>query len=122
MKKIGYKCIKCGCEEWVKGKLKVDTKSGFFYFPHTCKNCGYEYSLLDYITVDKVDASTITLGNINLDQEEELEHLSKLSSGSRQLLTKIDKTYKHHVLLDFIFVATALICIVMVLVALTIFR
>ena len=76
----GSKCIKCGCWKWIKGKLTADTTLGFLHCPYTCKNCGHEYSLLDYITVDKVDASTITVKDMKFDKDSIRQ--AKIVSGS----------------------------------------
>ena len=55
------KCIKCGERKW-QGKV-----SGFNYI-YQCRKCGYVFDWLDYTTVSKLDASTITANRIMVNQ------------------------------------------------------
>ena len=56
----GSKCIKCGCRKWIKGEFTEDSKTGFFYSPYFCKNCGYEGFFLDYALIDKINKNSFT--------------------------------------------------------------
>jgi ribosomal protein L37AE/L43A len=48
------KCIKCGNKRWKNEQIGLHICS-------VCSNCGYIFDWVDYTTVGKIDASTITV-------------------------------------------------------------